>query len=82
MLKETYTLTNGVEIPKIGYGTWKIANDQATEKVLEAIEAGYRHIDTAQAYGNEAGVGAAIKKQRYQEKSCSSPPKSKIMTVR
>ncbi|MDU5510001.1 aldo/keto reductase [Enterococcus gilvus] len=62
MLKETYTLTNGVEIPKIGYGTWKIANDQATEKVLEAIEAGYRHIDTAQAYGNEAGVGAAIKK--------------------
>ncbi|WP_314575087.1 aldo/keto reductase [Enterococcus gilvus] len=62
MLKETYTLTNGVEIPKIGYGTWKIANDQATEKVLEAIEAGYRHIDTAQAYGNEAGVGEAIKK--------------------
>ena len=62
MLKETYTLTNGVEIPKIGYGTWKIANDQATEKVLEAIEAGYRHIDTAQAYGNEAGVGEATTK--------------------
>lgn len=62
MLKEIYTLNNGVTIPKIGYGTWKITNEQATEKVLEAIDAGYRHIDTAQAYGNEVGVGAAIKK--------------------
>ncbi|MGG5373057.1 aldo/keto reductase [Enterococcus sp. AZ196] len=61
MLKETYTLTNGVKIPKIAYGTWKITNDQVTEKVLEAIEVGYRHIDTAQAYENEEGVGAAIK---------------------
>lgn len=60
MLEESYTLTNGVKIPKIGYGTWMIDNDQATEKVLEAIKLGYRHIDTAQAYGNEEGVGAAI----------------------
>ncbi|WP_379947345.1 aldo/keto reductase [Enterococcus devriesei] len=60
MLKENYTLKNGVKIPKIGYGTWMIENKQATEKVLEAIELGYRHIDTAQAYGNEAGVGAAL----------------------
>lgn len=61
VLKETYELHNGVTIPKLGYGTWMIENDDVKEKVLNALEIGYRHIDTAQAYGNERGIGEAIK---------------------
>ena len=55
-------LYNGREIPNIGYGTWLIKNDNACECVLMALESGYRHIDTAQAYENEVGVGEALKK--------------------
>ncbi|AYN69357.1 aldo/keto reductase [Euzebyella marina] len=58
---ETYTLNNGVNIPKLGYGTWMIADDEAADAVENAIKLGYRHIDTAQAYGNEKGVGKGIK---------------------
>ncbi|MCR5184656.1 MAG: aldo/keto reductase [Bacilli bacterium] len=54
-------LLNGVKIPIIGYGTWLIKNKDATNCVKMAIEAGYTHIDTAQAYGNEEGVGKAIR---------------------
>lgn len=61
ILEQTYTLSNGVAIPKLGLGTWFIKNDQAAQAVKTAIEIGYRHIDTAQAYGNEAGVGAGIR---------------------
>lgn len=61
LLKEFYTLNNGVQIPKIGFGTWQIPDSIADKKVKLAIEAGYRHIDTALAYQNEAGVGKAIK---------------------
>ena len=53
ILNETYTLSNGVEIPKIGLGTWFIDDDVAAQPVRDAIEIGYRHIDTAQAYGND-----------------------------
>lgn len=60
-LQETYTLNNGIEIPKLGLGTWFIADDQAAEVVQTAIELGYRHIDTAQAYQNEAGVGTGLR---------------------
>lgn len=57
------TLANGVEIPCIGYGTWQMANGSGTEEaVLSAIKAGYRHIDTAAAYGNEESVGRAVRK--------------------
>ncbi|MCA0970858.1 aldo/keto reductase [Halobacillus litoralis] len=62
MLKETYRLANGVEIPKIGLGTWMIENDDAAQAVADAVEIGYRHIDTAQAYQNEDGVGEGIRK--------------------
>ena len=55
-------LYNGQEIPDIGYGTWLIKNEDACKCVLMALESGYRHIDTAQAYGNEVGVGEALKK--------------------
>lgn len=61
ILNETYTLSNGVEIPKLGLGTWFIDDKDAGQAVQAAIEIGYRHIDTAQAYGNEAGVGEGIK---------------------
>ncbi|MCD5322198.1 MULTISPECIES: aldo/keto reductase [Pontibacillus] len=60
ILNQKYTLSNGVEIPKLGLGTWKIDNDDVAQTVREAINAGYRHIDTAQAYENERGVGEGI----------------------
>lgn len=62
ILNETYTLPNGLAIPKIGLGTWLIPDDKAAAAVCSALEAGYKHIDTAQAYGNERGVGEGIKK--------------------
>lgn len=61
ILEETYPLNNGVKIPKIGFGTWMIENDAVVQAVTNALNSGYRHIDTAQAYGNEQGVGKAIK---------------------
>lgn len=54
------TLNNGVSIPQLGFGVFQIPQDQTQRVVEDALEAGYRHIDTAAAYGNEAGVGAAI----------------------
>jgi diketogulonate reductase-like aldo/keto reductase len=62
ILEETYTLSNGVEIPKLGLGTWFINDDSVAEAVKQAVEIGYRHIDTAQAYGNEAGVGEGVRR--------------------
>ncbi|MFG3163428.1 aldo/keto reductase [Streptomyces sp. NPDC048232] len=60
-LNETYTLSNGVKIPKLGLGTWFIDDDKAAEAVRAAVGTGYRNIDTAQAYGNERGVGEGIR---------------------
>jgi len=54
------TLDDGVQIPQLGFGTWQIPPAEARDRVAEALEVGYRHIDTAQMYGNEAGVGEAI----------------------
>ncbi|WP_425838659.1 aldo/keto reductase [Streptomyces fractus] len=61
ILNETYTLSNGVEIPQLGLGTWFIDDDKAAEAVRAAVEIGYRNIDTAQAYGNERGVGEGVR---------------------
>jgi diketogulonate reductase-like aldo/keto reductase len=61
ILEETYTLSNGVEIPRLGLGTWFIGNDAAAETVKAAAQIGYRLVDTAQAYGNEEGVGEGIR---------------------
>ena len=58
---EQFKLSNGVNIPSLGYGTWLIKNDDAPRCVKLALEAGYNHIDSAQAYGNEEGVGKAIR---------------------
>jgi len=54
------TLNNGVTIPQLGFGVFQVPQEQTQRVVEDALEAGYRHIDTAAAYGNEAGVGAAI----------------------
>lgn len=61
ILNETYTLSNGVQIPKLGLGTWFINDKNAAEAVRNAVKLGYRLIDTAQAYMNEAGVGKGVK---------------------
>ncbi|MFF9815184.1 aldo/keto reductase [Streptomyces sp. NPDC014006] len=61
ILDETYTLAGGVEIPKLGLGTWFIDDDKAADAVRAAVEIGYRNIDTAQAYGNERGVGEGVR---------------------
>ena len=61
ILKEAYTLANGVQIPKLGLGTWFIGDDQAAQAVYTAANLGYRLIDTAQAYGNERGVGEGVR---------------------
>ena len=58
---ETFQLSNGVQIPKLGLGTWRIDNEDAATVVRDALKIGYRHIDTAQAYENEAGVGEGIR---------------------
>ena len=51
---------HGLEIPKLGLGTWQLSGEDCVEAVRDAIELGYRHIDTARAYGNEAQVGQGI----------------------
>ncbi len=57
----TYTMKNGIKIPAVGFGTYLVDNDTVKKAVLDALEAGYRHIDTAFLYQNEKGVGEAIR---------------------
>lgn len=58
---EFQILSNGIKIPVLGLGTWFIDDDKVDKAVISAVKIGYRHIDTAQAYGNERGIGAGIK---------------------
>ena len=86
MYQNTLTLNNGVKIQQLGLGTWFIPDDQAAEAVKAAVALGYRHIDTAQAYGNERGVGEGVRtcgvpreelfvvSKVQQRPSISSPP--------
>lgn len=61
-LQDSFTLSNGVRIPKIGFGTWQIPDGEDTYSAVSfALANGYRHIDTALAYGNEASVGRAVR---------------------
>ncbi|SDN45016.1 aldo/keto reductase [Alkalicoccus daliensis] len=55
------TLNNGLQMPQLGFGVWQVGDEEATEAVKEAVKTGYRSIDTAMIYKNEAGVGRAIK---------------------
>ena len=59
---KTILLNNGVEMPVLGYGVYLVSPEECERCVLEAIGTGYRLIDTAQAYYNEEGVGAAVSK--------------------
>ena len=61
MFNETITLSNGVVVPQLALGTWLIDDSAVSAAVKAAIELGYRHIDTAQAYGNERGVGEGVR---------------------
>lgn len=67
ILNEAYTLSNGVKIPRLGLGTWFIPDEQAAQAVRTAVSLGYRHFDTAQACGNEAGVGEGKLSARLRE---------------
>src|SRR4249919_360359 len=60
ILEEAFTLPNVIKIPKLGLGTWFINDKDVVQAVKDAARIGYRHIDTAQAYGNENGVGEGI----------------------
>ena len=62
MEQKTITLNNGVEMPLLGYGVYQVSPDEAERCVADALSVGYRMIDTAQIYQNEAGVGSAVKK--------------------
>ena len=62
IFSEQDTLPNGVTIPRLALGTWFLPDQQAAEAVKTALSIGYRHIDTAQAYGNEEGVGEGIRR--------------------
>ena len=61
MYQNELTLNNGVKISQLGLGTWFIDDDKAADAVKAAVKLGYRHIDTAQAYGNERGIGEGIR---------------------
>lgn len=73
MYQEMKKLSNGVEIPVLALGTWFIDDDKVEEDVKSAVKLGYRHIDTAQAYGNEQGVGKGIR-------SCDVPREQIFVT--
>lgn len=61
MYTNTITLSNGIEVPQLALGTWLIDDDKAADAVKAAVRIGYTHIDTAQAYANERGVGEGIR---------------------
>jgi len=61
ILTEELVLLNDVSIPKLGFGTWKIPPEVAPTAVAEALEVGYRHVDTARVYRNEEGVGQGLR---------------------
>lgn len=60
VLQETYKLNNGMQLPRLAFGTWQLANEEAQSAVKDALKVGYRMIDTAVQYENETGVGKAV----------------------
>jgi len=64
ILEDTFTLSNGVNIPKLGLGTWRIEDAAVVQVIRDAIKIGYRHFDTAQAYANERGIGEGLRASR------------------
>lgn len=72
---EYVTLNNGIKMPKLGYGVYQTPPEDTKRCVLDAIEIGYRSIDTAQAYYNEEGVGSALA-------SCGLPREEFFLTTK
>lgn len=70
MFDRSIVLNNGVKIPQLGLGTWLIDDNKAADVVKAAVKIGYRHIDTAQAYGNERGVGEGVRTCVFRVRSC------------
>lgn len=68
--------THHTAIPEIGLGTFRLQGQVVIDSVATGLDVGYRHIDTAQIYGNEAEVGQAIAASPSRATSCSSPPRS------
>ena len=86
MYQNELTLNNGVKIPQLGLGTWFIDDDKAADAVKAAVKLGYRHIDTAQAYGNERKVSVpAVYPERnfllYQKLQQSTRPTNLLQRV-
>lgn len=69
------TLNNGIEMPVLGYGVYQVSGEECERCVLDAIDAGYRSIDTAQSYGNEEAVGRAVEK-------CGVPREEMFLTTK
>lgn len=72
---EYVTLNNGIKMPQLGYGVYQVSNEECERCVRDAIEIGYRSIDTAQAYGNEEAVGRAVK-------NCGVPREELFVTTK
>lgn len=72
-LTDSFRMNNGNTIPCIGYGTYKTSEEDVYDAVISAVEAGYRHIDTAAYYKNEAGIGRAVR-------DCGVPRKELFIT--
>ena len=70
-MRHTFTLANGVEIPAVGFGTYKAAADNDEAIISEAIRQGYRHLDTAAFYFNEEAVGKESEKAAFPGKNFS-----------
>ena len=68
---EYIELSNGVKVPALGYGVFLVSPEECERCVSDALEVGYRHIDTAQAYFNEEGVGSAWTKSGLKRKTSS-----------
>ncbi len=81
MMTQTIRLNTGAQMPVVGFGTYLIKDPAVCERaVSQALENGYRLIDTAQFYGNEEAVGRAIRASGIPGRSCSSPPNSGTQT--
>ena len=71
-MQDVFTLKNGVTMPRIGFGTYNTSDDEACRVVCDAVEVGYRLIDTAAIYENEAGIGVRLQRVACRAKSSSS----------
>lgn len=67
------TKVRGLELPRVGFGTWKLPGETCEKAIADALAAGYRHIDTAQNYGNEACIGRALSRSSVPRSAVQQP---------